>query len=154
MVHNPFSNGSCGWNNHKFGADASVTGDSGINYLFFPADPCASVTTAISSSESTVSTQPPTTSSSTPSSSIASSTISEEFCYITTTGGKAPEGSICVFPFTYRGTIYTECTTQNNGDVPWCYTTSSPQIDHIWGNCLGISSFPYYLHHRFIQVEV
>ena len=37
-----------------------------------------------------------------------------------TTGGTAPEGTPCAFPFTYDGVEYTACTTANNNGVPWC----------------------------------
>lgn len=37
----------------------------------------------------------------------------------------------CVFPFTYQGVEYIDCTTAGH-DQPWCYTDSS---NTSWGNC-------------------
>jgi hypothetical protein len=52
-----------------------------------------------------------------------------------TTGGTAPEGSACVFPFTYSGTTYYNCTTESNigKREPWCST--SQYFNGQWGNC-------------------
>ena len=41
-----------------------------------------------------------------------------------TTGGTAPAGSACVFPFTYAGISYSTCTNHDNGATMWCYTDS------------------------------
>ena len=38
----------------------------------------------------------------------------------TTTGGSVGEGSPCLFPFTYSGVTYNECTAIDNGAVEWC----------------------------------
>jgi hypothetical protein len=52
-----------------------------------------------------------------------------------TTGGTAPKGSACVFPFTYSGTTYYNCTTESNigKREPWCST--SQYFNGQWGNC-------------------
>jgi len=52
----------------------------------------------------------------------------------TTTGGTAPEGTPCAFPFTYGGATHGECITIENGGVLWCSTTHSYQ--EWWGNCV------------------
>ena len=38
----------------------------------------------------------------------------------------------CKFPFTYGGTTYHECTTEDNNGVLWCITTES---DGDWTEC-------------------
>ena len=43
-----------------------------------------------------------------------------------------PAGTECVFPFTYNGNQYTECTTVDNGQ-PWCSTDAV--FKGSWGNC-------------------
>ena len=57
-------------------------------------------------------------------------------CATFTKGGNA-NNAMCVFPFIYKGTTYYKCTTINNGDTPWCATTSSYDADEQWGNCAG-----------------
>eukprot|EP01052_Picozoa_sp_SAG31_P019200 SAG31_NODE_1390_length_8539_cov_12.684834_9_plen_458_part_00 len=54
-----------------------------------------------------------------------------------TTGGTAPQGSLCSFPFVYKGVNYTACTAVDNGGHLWCRTKSkiSSQLDGLWGNC-------------------
>ena len=59
-----------------------------------------------------------------------------------TTGGSAPEGTRCIFPFEYKEITYTDCTYVEH-DQLWCITDSSGN----WGNCNGpcgksIGSFP------------
>ena len=39
-------------------------------------------------------------------------------------------GAPCLFPFTYLGVEYTECTTANANEA-WCYT----DLSNHWGNC-------------------
>jgi hypothetical protein len=51
-----------------------------------------------------------------------------------TTGGSVPEGSTCVFPFTYNGVQYYQCTTADNGNTPWCSLDST--YSSRWGNCV------------------
>merc|ERR1712243_548936 len=42
----------------------------------------------------------------------------------------------CKFPFTYRGIKYRECTTVDNGGIPWCATTTHSNGDsNLWKNC-------------------
>ena len=49
-------------------------------------------------------------------------------------GEASAVGVPCVFPFTYEGTQYTECTTAS-WDQPWCSTDS--EYDGNWGNCVN-----------------
>jgi hypothetical protein len=44
-----------------------------------------------------------------------------------------------VFPFTYNGQTYFDCTPVDNNDVPWCATTSNFVVDGQWGNCRQVS---------------
>jgi hypothetical protein len=46
------------------------------------------------------------------------------------TCGGTGNGSMCVFPFQYAGTTYTECTKIFNGNKSWCDTGNGG-----WGNC-------------------
>ena len=58
-----------------------------------------------------------------------------------TTGGTAPWNSQCAIPFEYDGTTYSECTTADNNDVPWCYTRSPTGTQTSkWGNCQACDS--------------
>ena len=55
-----------------------------------------------------------------------------------TVGGRDP-GANCVFPFTYEGVVYTECTTVGD-DKPWCSTLTDQNGNHVgdqgkWGYC-------------------
>jgi hypothetical protein len=55
----------------------------------------------------------------------------------TTTGGNAPEGSSCAFPFVYNDVTYNECTLQDGGGQAWC----SLNADYVgggsqWGVCV------------------
>ena len=49
---------------------------------------------------------------------------------VVTTGGNAPAGSACDFPFMYQGQTFSQCTTLHNSGVPWCYTAQ-----RTWGVC-------------------
>jgi hypothetical protein len=55
----------------------------------------------------------------------------------TPTCGGTADGAMCLFPFHYGGTTYTECTTINNGNIPWCNTVNSK-----WGECKCDSTTP------------
>ena len=48
-----------------------------------------------------------------------------------TSGGTAPDGSVCHFPFVHDGTTYNICTDVDH-DTPWCYTN---QEKSSWGEC-------------------
>ena len=63
-------------------------------------------------------------------------TTTNENCYIETHGGTAGD-SRCIFPFNYKGDTYTGCTTEDNDNRPWCYTSYNYNKDHLWSNCLG-----------------
>jgi len=52
---------------------------------------------------------------------------------VTTVGGNVATDSQCVFPFTYRGVEYSECTTVDNDGVAWCSTDAT--FDGNWGEC-------------------
>eukprot|EP01047_Picozoa_sp_COSAG01_P021106 COSAG01_NODE_1215_length_11206_cov_8.747096_5_plen_1561_part_00 len=49
-----------------------------------------------------------------------------------TCGGSAGTGAACSFPFDYQGVTYASCTSVNNHNQPWCYTSST---NSAWGNC-------------------
>ena len=48
-------------------------------------------------------------------------------------GCKTVKGTDCQFPFKYKGKDYGKCTTMDNGNNPWCYTTKG---NGNWANCL------------------
>merc|ERR1719253_1558702 len=50
-----------------------------------------------------------------------------------TCGGNA-DGAPCMFPFTYKGVQYNECTSTDSGDQnkPWCWTDAASTK---WGSC-------------------
>ena len=59
----------------------------------------------------------------------------------TTVGGADP-GKSCVFPFSFRDVVYTECTLVGTGGLPdpWCSTLTDERGQHVsgqgkWGNC-------------------
>jgi len=48
------------------------------------------------------------------------------------------QDSSCVFPFSYKGSLYTECTTVDNNGTEWCSTKTDHAGEHTqgnWGNC-------------------
>jgi len=54
----------------------------------------------------------------------------------------ADPGANCVFPFTFKGEVYTECTTVDSPDdeTPWCSTLTDENGNHVglqgkWGYC-------------------
>ena len=49
----------------------------------------------------------------------------------TTAGGDAPEGSACLFPFTYGGDTYNACTAVDSNE-DWCFIAGGVA----WGNCV------------------
>jgi hypothetical protein len=49
-----------------------------------------------------------------------------------TTGGTAPEGTECKFPFQHLGVTYSTCTDIDNSGIPSCYTDTQ---NSVWGNC-------------------
>uniref|UniRef100_F6TGD6 C-type mannose receptor 2 n=1 Tax=Ciona intestinalis TaxID=7719 RepID=F6TGD6_CIOIN len=54
---------------------------------------------------------------------------------IYTIGGNAG-GDPCLFPFTFMGVSYSDCTTAGRSDnQKWCATTSNYAKDFIWGIC-------------------
>ena len=72
-------------------------------------------------------------------------------CGSSCTGCGTREGESCVFPFTYQGTKYTECTTEDNNGTLWCALTTDTNGDwrkdqHRWGNCGdGCTGIPHLL---------
>ncbi|XP_065051247.1 uncharacterized protein LOC135680930 isoform X2 [Rhopilema esculentum] len=59
---------------------------------------------------------------------------------IGTFGGNAG-GAKCVFPFRYKGKMYSACTKVNH-NKPWCATTANYDKDRKWGNCKTIAPLP------------
>ena len=55
-----------------------------------------------------------------------------------TYGGTEAARGQCLFPFTYNGTVYNECTTAGR-DRPWCAVTGGRITDSFfrWGYCTG-----------------
>jgi hypothetical protein len=53
---------------------------------------------------------------------------------------KTVTGKACVFPFTFRGVQYTDCTTHSL-NRRWCGTTAQPNHAE-WGYCGACSSGP------------
>ena len=41
-----------------------------------------------------------------------------------------------MFPFIYKGNVYTNCTFDGRHDRLWCATTSSYDVGKTWGNCV------------------
>nr|XP_002120905.3 macrophage mannose receptor 1 isoform X2 [Ciona intestinalis] len=65
---------------------------------------------------------------------FTTSSISNE-TMIYTIGGNAG-GDPCLFPFTFMGVSYSDCTTAGRSDnQKWCATTSNYAKDFIWGIC-------------------
>jgi len=61
-------------------------------------------------------------------------------CGSSCTGCGTSEGESCVFPFTYQGDKYTECTTEDNNGTLWCALSTDTSGEwrkdhHRWGNC-------------------
>ncbi|CAM4617406.1 epididymal sperm-binding protein 1-like [Lepidochelys kempii] len=54
------------------------------------------------------------------------------YCPDTMLGGNS-EGP-CTFPFSYKGRVYTACTTDDS-KRPWCATTSNYEADRKWRYC-------------------
>ncbi|XP_068762512.1 polyunsaturated fatty acid 5-lipoxygenase-like [Montipora capricornis] len=52
---------------------------------------------------------------------------------------KTTEGKWCHFPFTYRGKVYSSCTTDGHYRL-WCSTTDNYAQHGFWGNCAAMSS--------------
>ena len=50
-------------------------------------------------------------------------------------GGNSEEGDVCVFPFTYDGVEYDECTIIGHNQL-WCSISGDYEADGKWGNCL------------------
>ena len=57
---------------------------------------------------------------------------------VLTIGGNS-NGAACVFPFTYRGKMYTKCTDARH-TLLWCATTKNYTVDGKWGNCVPKNS--------------
>ena len=62
-----------------------------------------------------------------------------------TFGGNAG-GANCVFPFRYKGKMYSDCTKANHNKL-WCATTPNYDKDKKWGNCkaAGEMAFLYWV---------
>ena len=51
---------------------------------------------------------------------------------------KTTHGKKCVFPFTFKGVTYTDCTKRSNYGVFWCSTKTDREGNYLpnyWGNC-------------------
>jgi hypothetical protein len=69
-------------------------------------------------------------------------TEEEKWC---TVGGTAPDHTPCVFPFSFGGAVYTECTKANNPEsLKWCATEtdSNGAYTDQWGDCQLCSGPP------------
>ena len=53
---------------------------------------------------------------------------------VITFGGNA-HGAKCVFPFRFKGVLYTSCTMNDHKRL-WCATTANYDRDKKWGNCM------------------
>ncbi|KJE90649.1 hypothetical protein CAOG_01926 [Capsaspora owczarzaki ATCC 30864] len=56
--------------------------------------------------------------------------------YTDVTYGGTANGLPCVFPFTYKGVVYTQCTNVDN-HRDWCYTDPDYASRRRWGFCLA-----------------
>ncbi len=62
-----------------------------------------------------------------------------EFCSVTEQREK--DVKPCIFPFTYEGVTYNNCTVANDPDnMPWCSTKVDEDGNHVkagryWGHC-------------------
>uniref|UniRef100_A0A8C4YGT5 Fibronectin type-II domain-containing protein n=1 Tax=Gopherus evgoodei TaxID=1825980 RepID=A0A8C4YGT5_9SAUR len=54
------------------------------------------------------------------------------YCSDTMLGGNSEEP--CMFPFSYKGKLYTACTMVDS-KRPWCATTRNYEVDHKWRYC-------------------
>jgi hypothetical protein len=62
-----------------------------------------------------------------------------------TSGGPAPTGTPCSFPFTYQGTEHHECIDSNNTGELWCGTQYGYDSAAGWGNCQCSATYSYEL---------
>ena len=55
---------------------------------------------------------------------------------------KTVSGEECIFPFSYDGTLYYDCTTKDFGNIPWCATEVSSYDYSVteWNYCQASSS--------------
>ena len=62
--------------------------------------------------------------------------LAEPFCgvFYTKTGGSAPKGVKCVFPFVYKGKTYNKCTKVDDA-TPWCATEKPYKNQFGYCNC-------------------
>lgn len=72
---------------------------------------------------------------------------------IKTTGGNSNNAS-CVFPFTYKNSLYFQCTYEQQPNFVinpkrWCCTTSNCDSDFKWGNCPGKN-----LHYNLLMNKI
>ena len=53
------------------------------------------------------------------------------------------EGEVCVFPFLFQKSPYSQCTTEGRTDGKlWCSTTSDYDKDRKWGFCVkGLKTY-------------
>ena len=70
-------------------------------------------------------------------------------------------GSACVFPFMYKGMVFTGCTTIESDNDPWCGTQSGEVQSHDqWGYCecasgrVAIERFHCPMIHRVFPIAV
>ena len=67
---------------------------------------------------------------------------------ITNGSGKAPAGSLCVFPFKFRSRTFHSCTREfDSRNRPWCSTKIDSRGKHVLGNwghcqCVGLPEPP------------
>ena len=76
------------------------------------------------------------------------STKEAEGCSVKTTGGEW-----CHFPFTYRGKVYSSCTTDGHYKL-WCSTTDNYDQHGFWGNCAASKlRLVLYLHKSYMKMS-
>ena len=50
-------------------------------------------------------------------------------------------GEDCIFPFSYKGVLYYQCTTKDFGSIPWCATSVDSYLNvDDWNYCKATSS--------------
>ena len=63
----------------------------------------------------------------------------QQVCFVNTVSTEEKDPKICIFPFSFRGKTYTDCTTDHSTNkVEWCATEIKQDgevLDGKWGDC-------------------